>query len=100
MFRQGDVLVVPVSAIPQDVTPIPRENGRVILAHGEVTGHAHAFAEDGVEMLMSNGVEFLKVDRVSELMHEEHHTIEFAPGAFKIVHQREYTPEALRPVAD
>jgi hypothetical protein len=39
MYRQGDVLIIPVAGIPDDSEPIARENGRIILAHGEVTGH-------------------------------------------------------------
>jgi hypothetical protein len=50
MFRQGDVLVVEVEAPPEKVEAIKgkldkmdKEDGRVVLAHGEVTGHHHAF---------------------------------------------------------
>ena len=42
MFRQGDVLIIPVAKLPDCLEPMKRERGRVILAHGEVTGHAHA----------------------------------------------------------
>jgi hypothetical protein len=41
MYRQGDVLIIPVESIPERLDPIGREDGRVVLAHGEVTGHAH-----------------------------------------------------------
>lgn len=39
IYRQGDVMLICVksAARGKDV----RENGRIILAHGEVTGHAH-----------------------------------------------------------
>lgn len=43
-YRQGDVLVVPAAAVPDGATPLEREGGRVVLAHGEVTGHAHAIS--------------------------------------------------------
>jgi hypothetical protein len=36
MYRQGDVLVIPVESIPERLDPIDRENGQVVLAHGEV----------------------------------------------------------------
>ena len=42
--RQGDVLALGVEAIPEDAKPVTRDRGRVILAYGEVTGHAHAIA--------------------------------------------------------
>ena len=45
-IRQGDVMLVPVSALPEGCKPIEPENGlRFVLAHGEVTGHAHAIYE-------------------------------------------------------
>src|SRR5258708_19796990 len=42
LYRQGDVLIIPVEWIPEKLDPVDRENGRVVLAHGEVTGHAPA----------------------------------------------------------
>ena len=42
--RQGDVLLVAVEAVPDDAVEQPRQ-GRLVLAEGEATGHAHAIAE-------------------------------------------------------
>lgn len=39
--RQGDVLIVATDHIPTGAKVLPREDGRLVLAHGEVTGHAH-----------------------------------------------------------
>ena len=36
-FRHGDVIIQQVQALPDHSEPIPR----LILAHGELTGHAH-----------------------------------------------------------
>ncbi|HKD30375.1 MAG TPA: hypothetical protein VKC66_31265 [Xanthobacteraceae bacterium] len=36
MYRQGDVLIIPVRSIPEKLDPIDRKDGRVVLAHGEV----------------------------------------------------------------
>ena len=44
MVRQGDVLLVPVDAIPEAAKPVARDHGRVVLAYGEATGHAHAIS--------------------------------------------------------
>ncbi|MCW1959833.1 MAG: hypothetical protein KIH64_015065 [Mycobacterium sp.] len=41
-LRQGDVQLQPVSVLPEGCTEIPAEGNRIVLAHGEVTGHAHA----------------------------------------------------------
>lgn len=99
-IRQGDVYLVPVTVIPSAATVRERDNGRVILAYGEVTGHAHALTSENVALLEADGLEFLKVDAVSALVHEEHGTINIEPGLYQIKHQREYTPEEIRNVAD
>lgn len=45
-IRQGDVYLIPVKALPAGCKPIQPEGGRrFVLAHGEVTGHAHAIYE-------------------------------------------------------
>lgn len=44
MFRHGDVLLVQVPALPAGATKADKQgDGRtgVVLAYGEVTGHAH-----------------------------------------------------------
>jgi hypothetical protein len=43
-FRQGDVLLLAIDpdGLPEKVRTVPRQGGRVVLAEGEVTGHAHA----------------------------------------------------------
>lgn len=110
-YRQGDVLLVRVNNIPANVTPRPRDKGRVILAYGEVTGHAHQidtpdtvalFNAPESEVDRTSGLElaYLKVDRLSQLVHEEHDAIMLEPGMYRVSNQREYAPEALRSVAD
>ena len=109
MYRQGDVLLVEVKAIPKhakDVTP----KDRVVLAYGEVTGHAHAFYPEVVELsafdkalgkkinppalkakLWDAGAErFLQVAEKTALRHEEHDAIEVPAGNYRVIQQREY----------
>jgi hypothetical protein len=40
IIRQGDVLLVPISAIPPGCTDVALEGGGIVLMHGEVTGRA------------------------------------------------------------
>jgi hypothetical protein len=62
IVRQGDVPVVPVSAIPGSAKPIARDNGRIILAYGEVTGHAHALHGPGATLLAGDdGARYLAI---------------------------------------
>lgn len=102
-YRQGDVLVQQVDEIPTGLQTVPRDNGRVILAYGEVTGHAHAVQGD-VEFLAADLEEleerFLHVEAEAQVVHEEHDTITLPPGNYRVTRQREYTPEEIRTVAD
>jgi hypothetical protein len=103
--RQGDVWLERVAAIPDTAVEKPRDHGRVILAYGEVTGHAHAI-DDTVEAPTATlfetpeGLAFLKVDALSQLVHEEHGSIALAPGHYRVKRQREYEPDGWRNVAD
>ena len=106
-IRQGDVILVPIEKIPASKT-IDRENGRIVLAHGEVTGHAHAIVDERAELLAPDGSTFVTVDEAAELyllvhgtdpvelVHEEHSVIAVEPGAYRVQRMREYAPEAPR----
>lgn len=103
MARQGDVLIISVKKMPAKLEPVGRENRRVILAHGEITGHAHAIKDERAALFRDPTLAaiFLHVsgDTVA-LEHDEHDTIQIPAGNYQVVRQREYTPEAIRNVAD
>ncbi len=102
-FRQGDVMVRAVASLPAGLTEVPRDAGRVVLAYGEVTGHAHAIRQSSAKLFMAEdpGRRFLVIDgEAAELRHEEHGTIALAPGHYEVVIQREYSPEEIRQVQD
>jgi len=109
VFRQGDVLVRQVRSRDRAGKDV-RERGRVILAHGEVTGHAHeviaaepvmAEAEPPAAFFEEpDGRRFLFINRACNLVHQEHGLIALAPGCYEVVRQREYSPEEIRNVAD
>jgi len=118
MYRQGDVFIFPVKDPgSENVGPeVKRDNGRVVLQYGEVTGHAHAIHESPVHLfdfsddfLKSNesfrkNVEdvigapldpqidrLLTVGEMSALVHEEHDTIPIPPGTYIARRQHEYS---------
>ena len=105
--RQGDVLTV-VRPLPAKLTELPPDNDRVVLAHGEVTGHAHAFYAKRACLFRADdtggGATFLTVGAGDDLEHEEHSTIHHPPlpdgMGYLVCRQVEYTPAALRNVAD
>jgi hypothetical protein len=93
--RQGDVLLVPVDEVPDGARPRGRVDGRVVLAEGEVTGHAHAIRSTGATLLGAGDERYLRVTTPVTLDHEEHSPIEVAPGTYRVVIQREYVPPEI-----
>lgn len=97
MFRQGDVLLLAVDALPEQAQPESR-SGRIVLAEGEVTGHAHAVEERDARTFTHEGQRYLLTRSKAQLIHEEHAPIEVPPGAYRVVIQREYEPDPVRSV--
>lgn len=97
-WRQGDVWIEQYDgAWPEQATV--KADG--ILAHGEVTGHAHRLEDLTAGLLVEReGVLYLRVTAPTRIVHEEHAAIPLNPGMFRVIRQREYTPEAIRNVAD
>lgn len=110
-YRQGDVLIVAIDNAPENATSVKRENGRVVLAHGEVTGHSHAILDKHAELVTTDD-RLVAVDQAAalyllvhgtkpvDLVHQEHDTITIDPGHYKVIRQTEYTPERLVQVQD
>ena len=93
MARQGDVLIERVEKIPASAKTTPRDNGRVILAYGEVTGHAHQIADPdavGAALSVAESATFLRLAKKAQLVHEEHGTIDLPAGSYEITYQREF----------
>ncbi|WP_353946894.1 hypothetical protein ABII15_38235 [Streptomyces sp. HUAS MG91] len=108
MYRQGDVLIVPLAegAVPahvRDAQDEPRDaRGRLVLALGEVTGHAHAVVGPGrlVREPGPFGPLLLQLPDGGRVVHEEHAAIPLPKGWFRVIRQREYVPGSVRIVAD
>ena len=106
MARQGDVLLMAVDAIPADALAHPRAavRGRVVLAYGEVTGHAHALDAATVTAWgPSDDAFWLRVEAPGGVVtHEEHAPIVIPSDvqAVRVLRQREYSEAGERRVAD
>ena|SRR5688572_25796504 len=99
-FRQGDVLIEKVETIPAHAKKV-RLPKRIVLAEGEATGHAHVLDAPDVELFERNGVLFARIGNPGGVVkHEEHAPIQLEPGTYRVRRQREYSPEAIRNVAD
>lgn len=108
-IRHGDILIRPrTQPIPTDAVKVHRQKGRLILAEGEATGHAHTILDKGASLyeLVTPGdaaemrERFLHVGQEVALVHEEHHTLTIPPGDYDVIGQVEYEPEQLRRVND
>lgn len=100
IYRQGDVLIERIATLPKGLTK-QKTHSRIILAHGEVTGHHHSLAADPADWWKDDkGEQFLTVKETALVEHQEHAPITLEPGHYRVLRQREYSPEAIRNVAD
>jgi hypothetical protein len=125
-IRQGDVQLEPVSKLPAGCTEVAPDGKRIVLAYGEVTGHAHAIydhvvvpnhraelaAEEIADAAIAraqtkarlwqapSGIRYLEVTEAVTLKHEEHTAHTLNPGIYKLPCQVEYSPQELRRVED
>lgn len=95
MRRQGDLLIIKVDHLPNKIKMCHHH----ILAEGEVTGHRHEL-DGGQVYEAKNELYFSVGEEKVTLTHQEHAPLEFVPGTYKVIRQREYKPEGWRYVAD
>ena len=99
--RHGDLLLTKIEELPQNSPHVA--NTKMILAQGTATGHAHVMSGKDCKFYKNekDGTIYVKIDKTAKLTHEEHATIEFGKGIWKVQHQVEYGPdETARQVAD
>lgn len=108
IYRQGDVLIMRIDAIPP-AAKLEKVKDRIVLAYGEVTGHAHAISAKEaksfrttapVPVFDAQAERFLRVQVEALVRHEEHDPIKLPAGDYAVIQQREYSPEEIRRVAD
>lgn len=105
---QGDILIIPIAAIPSDAKPAKDENGVYVVAHSE-TGHHHVIEKPRAEVFEAADDHFIAYVRTlgdgAEIQHKRdfhtHETIALAPNSYyEIRRQREYVPEGFRRAQD
>jgi hypothetical protein len=78
---------------------IARDNGRLVLAYGEVTGHAHVIDAPESEAVLLTAAEnerFLRLMADTTLSHEEHSALAIPAGTYKVIQQEQFTPTPER----
>ena len=102
MWRQGDVLIERVEAIPTEA----RRLRRPILASGDATGHRHQIRDGKAACLLSIGngnATQLYLEVVADqagVVHPEHGEIVLTRGSYRVWKQREFDDRGIRFVAD
>ena len=107
-IRQGDVLLVRTTkaAVTKAHQEVPRKDGRVVLAIGESSLHAHVMRDPGVCLLSREGISdrVLTVESICDLVTEggemapgvpRHPAISVPPGVYLVTTQREWAGEEV-----
>lgn len=101
--RQGDVLLFKMAALPKGAVEVTPKKGDVILAFGEVTGHAHRIkrAEKPSARVFDFGAErYIQIVEKTALTHEEHSPVFLDKGVYRQAFQHEEKRAEIRRVAD
>src|SRR6266567_4331692 len=87
IWRQGDVFLIATSKLP----PIGRVEHRLVLAEGEITGHAHRLQDPVSGRVFSVGSDlYLEVlAETATIVHEEHAPVTLPRGSYAVRIQRE-----------
>lgn len=91
MFRHGDVLLIRRDETAE--APHAAEESDVVVAEGEVTGHAHRVRGAGAMLrdlstTATEGILRLYLPQGGTITHEEHRPITLPPGVYEVRHQR------------
>jgi hypothetical protein len=115
LIRQGDVLLIPIDPelvdgeAPANRRVRDRVDGRVVLAEGEATGHAHAIVDQHARLELQNFGEYRRTwinsghwtgsrtvliieGSPATPLHEDHDPLTVPPGGYLVRRQREYVP--------
>lgn len=116
--QQGDVLLRPISTLPQNAKEVLPEGGKIILVKGESSGHTHALLEmPGVQLYTIEELtdemrawergtpavlEVTQPIPLNPLAHDEHGPQVVEPGLYHIgaVAEYDYLAEEARRVRD
>ena len=112
-YRQGDVFIERIAEIP--ATAEKQETSRrMVLAHGEMTGHHHVLETSDPadwwkpgKISITNpipapvtGELYVSLPQSATVTHPEHATIQLPRGNYRMTRQREYSPQEIRRVND
>jgi hypothetical protein len=92
IIRQGDVLLVSTDTI-ENTEVEHTDQHRTVLAHGEVTGHAHAFYDKSATIFKGEKIRQLRLVTEGLLKHEEHSHPVVPKGNYDLPRQTQWTDD-------
>ncbi len=105
---QGDILIIPISAVPANAKAAKADGTHYIIAHSE-TGHHHVIDRFKAEVFEAADNAFIAYIRTmgdgAAIEHQRpfdtHETVALSPNqTYEIRRQREYVPEGFRKAQD
>jgi hypothetical protein len=94
MYRQGDMLLIPVAQLPKAARQL---DGPVRLYRSAASVYAPSLSGDDYQAYMAGGEVHLTVTGSVTVTHPEHAPLTVPPGVYLVVQQREY-PEHAQPI--
>lgn len=103
-IQQGDVIMRSVELIPSGCTVVKKQNGNIVLRHGE-NGHVHQIlnvSDVDAMFLEKDGKFYLKNEKPVVAQHEEHGPITIPAGTWEIgqVREKDWLTGMIAPVVD
>ena len=99
--QQGDVLLRKAKLPKGKYKVVPLDNGRIVVAYGEVTGHTHSL-KSGELREYEDGSRFLVLDGPETITHDEHGAFTIDGGSWELggVREHDYLNQMVVKVRD
>jgi hypothetical protein len=99
-YRQGDILLIQIKAIPPDARKMPKGRS-IVLGEGETVGHRHEILEPSkLDSYRRAEALYLEVAEEIALVHPEHAQVALLPGSYEVIRQHEFTRKEIKRVQD
>jgi hypothetical protein len=89
-IQQGDVLLERIAKLPVGCSVVPRQDGLLIIAKGEATGHHHVIVDKGARLLELKGELYLEVTEPAVISHDEHKPLPIPTGIYQVGRVKEH----------
>ena len=104
-YRQGDMMLEEINSMPAEAQVV-KNRGRIVLAEGSTKTDAHMLKATEAQEQAHSGERYFRVKKRTKLEclnnsgESRHDALSIEKGDYRLVLQREYTPEAIRNVLD